>query len=609
MKNNSTDSGNKNLLQQFAVKSKNKSKIYGDRAVTWNRSSSEKQDYQWQVTVTSGFVQRNNWALIKAFGVKESAKTNDGEEFQEMLNYCYREKISHIVFFSYDRFNRSGDISILKKLRADGIKVHGATQVVDDETPSGRFSQQMYMIFAEMENEQRREKIIEGIKNKLRKGEWPTTTPVGYEKRFVTGEQEHPLDKPQCFIDKKGELIRQAFIWKDKENLSHVEILSRLRTMGLKMKMYHLTRIFRNIFYIGYITHSLLDEGEIIKGKHEPLIDEATFYRVNGIVDKMPHGWKNEKHESQMPLKGTILCGVCDRPLTAYLRKEKYIYYKCPNKGCCVNVSSINLHQLFHESLSELEIEKALFSALSAQLESMYSMLHKSETVRLKPMKDEHTRLKNELETMELNLATGKLPLELYKKHSSSHQVKIDEIQQALLSIERDSSNLTSYINNTLEFAGNLVKMWQNLDWNGKVRLQKLVFPEGIYYMPEKGTLRTIRVNPIFSVITSISQHLTSENNGAQASKPQELHQVYLAFGSSNFFWDNLEKIANLLASPNQIFSPQSENISITCELPIFYSEQTTNTKKVIPVLSQNESTVGTLFNQGIPTIRRIEKR
>ncbi len=323
MKNNSTDLGNKSLLLQFAVKSKKKSKAYGDRAVTWNRSSSAKQDYEWQVTVTTNFVQRNNWNLIKAFGVKESAKTNDGEEFQEMLNYCYKENISHIVFFSYDRFNRSGDISILKELREDGIKVHGATQVVDDETPSGRMTQQMYMLFAQMENEQRREKILEGIKNKLRKGEWPIKPPIGYVKRFVTGKQEHPFDKPQCFIDERGDLIRQAFFWKDKENLSHVEILKRLRKMGLKIPPHHLSRIFRNIFYIGYITHSFLDEGEIIKGKHEPLIDEATFYRVNGIVKKIPHGWKNEKHESQMPLKGTVLCGVCNRPLTGYLQKEK----------------------------------------------------------------------------------------------------------------------------------------------------------------------------------------------------------------------------------------------------------------------------------------------
>jgi site-specific DNA recombinase len=101
--------------------------------------------------------------LIKAFGVKESAKTDDRKEFQDMLKFCRKENISHIVFFSYDRFSRAGDTTILDKLRKQGIKVHAATQGADDETPSGRMTQKMYLMFAEMENEQRREKIVEGF--------------------------------------------------------------------------------------------------------------------------------------------------------------------------------------------------------------------------------------------------------------------------------------------------------------------------------------------------------------------------------------------------------------------------------------------------------------
>ena len=67
------------------MRSSNKPKIYGDRAVTWSRSSSEKQSYELQEKVTSDFVKQNNWSLIRAFGVKESANTNDGAEFKEML--------------------------------------------------------------------------------------------------------------------------------------------------------------------------------------------------------------------------------------------------------------------------------------------------------------------------------------------------------------------------------------------------------------------------------------------------------------------------------------------------------------------------------------------
>lgn len=149
---------------------------------------------------------------------------------------------------------------------------------------------------------------------------------------------------------------------------------------------------------------------------------------------------------------------------------------------------------------------------------------------------------------MELNLATGKLPVELYLKHSNAHQIKISEIEGDLEKMEKDTSNLSNYITKTLEFDGNLLKMWQNHDWNGKVRLQKLVLPEGLSYLPENDTLRTSKVNPIFSAITTISQHLSTEGEVMQVTKTNELHQVYLTFASSNFFWENLEKTALTLS-------------------------------------------------------------
>lgn len=544
---NKRNSDNKDALQKFAVRSSNKPKIYGDRAVTWSRSSSEKQSYEWQEKVTSDFVKQNNWSLIRAFGVKESAKTNDGAEFKEMLNYCYREKISHIVFFSYDRFNRSGDISILKNLRKKGIKVHAATQGVDDETPSGRMTQQMYMMFAEMENEQRREKIIEGIKNKLRKGEWPTQPTIGYEKRFVTGKKEHEHDKKQCFINKDGELLRQAFQWKYNENMPNLKVQERLKSIGMDLPLPQLTRIFRNPFYCGYITHKLLDEGEIIKGKHEPLVSEEIFLHVNGVGHKKPNGWNVIREHDEMPLKATFKCNKCNRPLTAYVKKEKYVYYKCPNNGCYVNISQSKLHSLFVAELSKFSFNYVLIPAIKSQLEAAYWTIHRSDNTREKPMKDELARLKKELEAMELNVAIGSVSPEIFAKHSAAHEQKINAIESGLKTLVHDSSNLSNYISSAVENSGNLVHLWQNLNYHGKVRLQKLVYPDGLMYMPEIHAVRTLMVNPIFSAITSISQILDTKVSSAVVPESDKFHSVYLMFGSSNFLLGNLEKIANEL--------------------------------------------------------------
>ena len=84
--------------------------------------------------------------------------------------------------------------------------------------------------------------------------------------------------------------------------------------------------------------------------------------------------------------------------------------------------------------------------------------------------------------------------------------------------------------------------MWQLLDYNGKVRLQKLIFPDGLQYLHENHTLRTFKINPIVSAITSISMNYSNDVNQLTSDKNEKLHQLYLMFASSNFFWVNLEE-------------------------------------------------------------------
>ncbi len=533
-------------LQNFSIKRSEDRAVENNQAVIYNRCSTEQQDsLDWQDNVCMNLCKQNKFDLIKTFNAKESATTDDRTVFNEMLQFCYKNHIGNIVVYSYDRFTRSGDIGLLKSLRKKGIKVHAATQSVDDQTPSGRLSQNLYLMFAEMENEQRRDRIIEGQKKKLRKGEWIGQPTIGYIKDYVSGKKQHDHDKPQCIIGPIGKLIQQAFMWRYNENLTHEAIIQRLIPMGLALTPPHLSRIFRNPFYCGYITHALLDNGEIIRGKHEPLITEEVFLAVNGLLSGNKQGYKKVSHADKMPFKATVKCGKCDRPLTAYVQK-KYIYYKCPNMGCCINISEKKLRELFELKLGAYSIDRELLPVIKMKLTSTYKMLHEAETVREKPMKDELTRLKNELEKMEFNLATGNITPELFQKVSSSHEQKIRKIEDELKSMGKDTSNFEKLLDSVLELSCNLMKFWHLSGFKEKVRLQKLVFPDGLAYIPENHTLRTFSVNPIFLEIASLSSNLSDENGCEKVTDDEKLPQLYLRFPSSNFFWENLEETACL---------------------------------------------------------------
>src|SRR5688572_15590958 len=531
-------------LLQFAVKDVKQRIVFNDKAIIYNRCSDPKQDsLGWQEKSSLTYAKINNLEVVKIFGEKHTATTDDRAEFQKMLRYCEKENISNIIIYSYDRFSRTGDVALLEELRRKGIKVHASSQSVDDQSPSGRFAQKMYLLFAELDNEQRKARIIEGQRNKLRKGEWIGKPTIGYEKRFPAGKKTHELDKRLCYINEVGHKIKQAFLWRDQEKLSYEKIIERLEMMGLTLNPQDLTNIFKNIFYIGYITSTLLDEGEIIRGKHEALISEEVFFRINGIDRIKTSGWNVVREHEEMPLKTSVRCGNCNRPLTAYPQKGKYFYYKCPNAGCCVNIRNKKLHDLFATELSKLSINESQIPFIKGHLEATYWMLNTSEAAREKPMKDELTRLKNELENMEFNHATSKITTELFLKFSESHKQKISEIESSLGSLGQNSSNLGTMLDNTLKMASNLLNIWQLSDYNSKVRLQNLIFPEGLQFDPQKQAVRTLKINPIFSAMTYISTISDRINTAADCQKDEKSNQLYLMFSSSNFFWGGLNEI------------------------------------------------------------------
>lgn len=532
-------------LENFAFKGQKAKPKTGNNAYIYYRVSSLKQEQdgkslEWQKKICEEYCQKNGFTIIEYFGgVHESAKTDEGrKEFMRMIDSVKKgkPKINHIVVYSYDRFSRTGDTSLIKELKERGVKIHAVTQPVDDDTPSGRFFQNMHAGYAEWENAEREKKCKEGMMAKLMKGEVVTKPPIGYEKRKVPGE------KPQCFINEKGVLIRQAFHWIAEENISQTEALLRLSSMGLKLSQPQISQIFRNVFYIGYIKNSLI-EGKLIKGKHEPLVSEEIFMKVNGFFDDNPHGWKVNKERDEVPLKGFCKCGVCEGSMTGYLANGHW-YYKCKKADCKSNVSADFLNGFFEGKLKEYKVAPALIPTITKILETTYWKLNETDLRREKPLKEEITKLKNELEVLEENLAFGRgVTKELYDKYYLKHSARIAQIEKDLEMMHHEGSKLETYINTALESADNMLKIWQLLDYRGKQRLQFLIFPDGMRYFKETKQVLIPKVNKIFSSIALLTGALSNPETADSGKEKEDISQVYLTFGSSNLFWQGLKQI------------------------------------------------------------------
>ncbi len=308
------------LLGQFGKKSDRVNFIDGGSSIIYTRVSGREQEknmsLSWQKKYCEELCTRNGYDVVAYFGgTFESAKTDERKEFKKMIDFIKKgkTKVSNLVVYSLDRFSRAGSTWLIDQLRGWGVRIISVTQPADSNTANGRWYQKMQLLIAELDNEQRKDKCVTGMREKLLRGEWNIKPTIGYEKVKVAGK------KPQCVINEKGKLIRKAFYWRAEENLSHVDIVRKLEKMGLKLTQQRLSEIFRNPFYCGYITNKLID-GKVIKGQHEAIVPEEILLKVNGLLHK---GVKHQTANDELPLKIFVKCEDCGSSFCGYEVKKK----------------------------------------------------------------------------------------------------------------------------------------------------------------------------------------------------------------------------------------------------------------------------------------------
>ena len=296
------------------------SKLEHKVAAVWTRVSTGKQadnngSLESQKRICDDNAASKGNRIKEYFGdTIESAQT-EGKLYRNMIEKVAKDKeINVILVASYDRFSRTGPEGIMTKayLKAKGIFVVSATQATDPDSAACTFMENIIFLFNQFENSLWRDIAVIGMTDCLRKGNWFSKPPLGYNK--VKVEKDHILT-----VNETGRILRNAFIWKATEGIGDIEIVQRLKELGLSIDRKHLNKILHNPFYCGYIQHSLLGD-EIIKGNQEILIDEATFNKVNGISNT---GYEHKKITEPFPLKRHIICSDCGGYLTGYTVKAR----------------------------------------------------------------------------------------------------------------------------------------------------------------------------------------------------------------------------------------------------------------------------------------------
>ena len=491
------------------------SKLENKVAALWTRVSTEKQEVhncslEAQKRICREYAESHGIRIKEEFGgTHESAKT-EGKKYREMIAKVADDKeINIILVYSFDRFSRAGNEAIMTKayLKSKGIYVVSATQATDPDSAAGEFMENIIFLFNQFENNLRRDKCVTGMTEYLRKGYWYSKPPLGYDKKKVG--KEHILT-----VNDKGKILKKAFMWKATEDVSDVEIVERLKRLGLQIDRKHLNKILHNPFYCGYIVHSLLGD-EKVKGKQEVLIDEAIFNKVNGSHSPYEHREVTE----EFPLKRHLICSDCGGYLTGYTVKAKgRTYYKCNKIGCKSNHSTDKLHQKYIALLSEYRVPKELIPILSKVLKKVFSEFNTNKEEEHTKLLKRQTECHKKISSVKVRYGLGEIDEGVYKETTKHLYAELAVIEQGIEEASKNLSNLAAYIDETIALSCKLGTLWNEGDFTTRQKLQKLVFPSGVLFDKENDDYRTDNENKVFKIFRRFTETYRGEKEKATSN-------------------------------------------------------------------------------------------
>ena len=144
------------------------------KVAVYVRVSTNQQNDEAQYEELEQLCQRSDWEIVSVYRetVSGTKAADERKELNRMLRDARLRRFEKVVVWSVDRLGRSMKhlVSVLAELKDIGVNVFSFKQGIDTHTPMGSMLFQFVGIFAEFENEMRKERQAIGITKAKPKG-------------------------------------------------------------------------------------------------------------------------------------------------------------------------------------------------------------------------------------------------------------------------------------------------------------------------------------------------------------------------------------------------------------------------------------------------------
>ena len=415
------------------------------------RKSSEDEERQVmsieaQLVELADYAKREHIEIVEIFTESKSAKQPGRPIFNEMMTKIRTSKVPvGIIAWHPDRLARNSvdGGQIIYSIDIGKVVALRFPTFWFEPTPQGLFMLQVAFGQSKYYSDNLSENVKRGIRQKLRRGEWPGKAPLGY----INDLKSHDIEPDPI----KSKVIAKAFA----EYATGKHSLESLRQLlsfwgvvnryGKPISISTVQRMLTCKAYIGVIERT----GESYAGGFPPIVSVATFEKAQQVLkDKSKPRYKRQKHN--FPFIGLFRCGECGSAITAQYAKGnggRYVYYRCTKKrGVCSQSylrEDLLLAQL-RQLASKVVISEDWQEKMMSQIEKWQKEANQSSQTFTQNISGELRQIEKKLDFLVDSLLDGVI-------EKSAYLTKKDELIRRKVELEQKKADFGQKGNNWIE--------------------------------------------------------------------------------------------------------------------------------------------------------------
>ncbi len=418
-------------------------------AVIYARVSSREQEQEGfsiaaQLKSLRAYASKNGFKITHEFVDVETAKQTGRKAFGEMVTFLKTSKKDRrILVEKTDRLYRNfRDAVTLEDLDTELHFVKDNQIISKDSKSQAKLIHDINLAISKNYSANLREEVIKGMREKAEQGIYPGRAPFGYRNNQILRTIEvHP---------ENSEIVKFAFEQYATGNFSLITLRNAIRErFGKIVNRSYLHTILTNPVYTGVFEWS----GKTYIGTHPTFISTNLFENVQAVI----RGFNKGKYRKiDIAFRGMLTCAHDDCTVTAELKKNKYVYYRCSGgRGKCdlPRFREQEISDKLGALLKDIQVPDEVVARIIETLEQD-EQKHNAEIERQRQRLATRKALVHErMDKAYADKLDGKIPEEFWQRKMAEWQMEERRISDAEAALATPAAERTLTAKRVLELA------------------------------------------------------------------------------------------------------------------------------------------------------------